>query len=170
MAPLFEWSFLRLELRRFLIQSRFRILFCEAHDAIDGHPADACPTDCFLPVGMVPFLRDHLPMPAQNRVRLEQRANFFQPLAARHFVFDWQESALRSRPDVQQSESRNTWLRIASRSAQIVPFSHSAPAAAEAANSKIHTVEDSPDASRACDSSINYGICRRFLTKEFVIC
>ena len=39
-------------------------------------------------IAVIPFLRHELPVPAQNGIRCEQRADFLKPFSSQYFAFD----------------------------------------------------------------------------------
>ena len=72
---------------RITTNSRVTIPCLVERDATDPHqlsPGYRCTADGLALVAVVPFLSDERPMPAENRVRGEERADFLQPLASQH--------------------------------------------------------------------------------------
>ena len=69
------------------------ILTCEPNREIDDHLANSRTARLSL-VRRIPLLGDQLAMPAEDRVRREQRADFKEPLAAEYLAFDGQSPAL----------------------------------------------------------------------------
>ena len=71
-----------------------RILACHAEHQLDDFLGHGRTADRLALVAVVPFLSDEHPMPAEDRVRREERADFLQSLASEHFPFDGQSSPL----------------------------------------------------------------------------
>ncbi len=77
------------------VESPSWILSGELQSQINDHLADSWPSLFFLPsIRIVPFPGDQLTVPAQDRVRREQRAALFKLLATEHLSLDGQSAAL----------------------------------------------------------------------------
>ena len=71
-----------------------RILACHAEHQLDDFLGHRWTADRLAFVTVIPFLSDERAMPAENRVRREERADFLQSLASQHFPFDGQSPPL----------------------------------------------------------------------------
>ena len=71
-----------------------RVFLGKAKDQIYDNLPDSWPADAFPIPAVIPFLGDQHPVPPQDRIRREQRADFFESLATEDLAFDRQSTPL----------------------------------------------------------------------------